>query len=60
MSTKATFITINNIKEIRSLKVFEEDGWAFLKYFPTATVVGLGCMEKQYKAIYPQVGVFNP
>lgn len=46
-------ITISNIQKIEELKVFEEDGWAFLKYFPTATIVGLGCMEKLESQLYP-------
>ena len=53
-------MTIENVRNTKKLQVFETDGWSFLKYFPTATVVGLGCMEKLYSQTYPNESIFYP
>lgn len=46
--------------ETQELKTFEHDGFGFLRYFPTAPIVSLGCFEKLYSLTYPDELTFDP
>lgn len=37
---------INRISELNYLIYFENEGYLFLRYFPTATIVGYGCNSR--------------
>lgn len=50
------FIIIN----VQELRAFEEDGFTFLRYFPTAPIVSLGCLERLYSLTHPVTRPFDP
>ena len=45
---------------LQDLENFENDGFFFLKYFPVASIVARGCVEKYYTDIYPSEDPFYP
>jgi hypothetical protein len=51
---------IMDIQDTKILQIFEDEGWDFLKYYPTAPIVGMGCLEKYYTGIYPSEVTFDP
>ena len=38
---------------------FEEQGYLFLKYFPTATIAGYGCLSKYRSVHFPNETTFD-
>jgi hypothetical protein len=49
-----------NLEQIAELNLLEENGFYFLRYFPTSPLTTMGVIEKYYSVLYPNEKSFDP